>query len=449
MLHYCRLTDDQRRVFAVVENGHNVFVTGQGGTGKSFLVKEIFRTLTSRGIRCAIVCASGISGTVYNGLGISFSTVHAFYGQQAADLPWKLIVQRSTAHNLVRERLKAAQCIIWDEASMSSRRILELANYIRHVLATEGQSMKPFGGKQLIVVGEFLQLPPVPGPFDDGGHMFESFLWRKVLPHRYELISVMRQDRSERSFLQCLREIRLGICTETSELFIKGLSRNLEGNLGLEATHIYFHKARVLFHNCNVLRSLPGEFIRLEAIDQGDTAGIQCPAEKVVMLKRGCKVMLLWNLTDKLRNGSSGIFLGQTGNELTVHFPEFGKVNLKRETWNKRVETGSIVGSRTQFPVTAMYAITCHKSQGLTLPAVVLHSSKEFVAGLTYVSCTRVETCKHLQIVGFDKSQLLKAKEESVNVCDGHCEPADNTTCCRDRLLSEEDFTVVDADCLL
>ena len=254
-------------MFSIVERDHNVFVTGQGGAGKSFLVKEIFRSLTRKGIRCAIVCASGISSTVYNDLGVSVATVHSFYGLQAADLPWNLVIQRATSHNLVRERLKAAQCIIWDEASMSSRRILVLVNCIHHELAEEGKSMKPFGGKLLIVVGEFLQLPPVPGPFDDGRHMFESSLWKKFLPHRYELISIMRQDRSERSFLQCLKEIRLGFCSEESEVFIKGLSRNLEDNLRREATHIYFHKARVLFFNCNVLRSLPGEFIRLEATD--------------------------------------------------------------------------------------------------------------------------------------------------------------------------------------
>ena len=196
-------------------------------------------------------------------------------------------------------------------------------------------------------------------------------------------------------------------------------------------------------------RALSKKTIRLEAIDQGDTAGIQCPAEKVVMLKRGCKVMLLWILTEKLRNGSSGIFLEPAGNELTVDFPEVGKVKIKREAWNKRLETGSIVGSRKQLPLVAMYAITCHKSQGLALPAVVLHSSTEFVPGLTYVACTRVKTFHYLQIVGFDRSQLLKPKEKSVNICNGHCEPAANTSCCRDHLLSEEDFTMVDADCLV
>lgn len=166
------------------------------------------------------------------------------------------------------------------------------------------------------------------------------------------------------------------------------------------------------------------------------------------MLKVGCKVMLLWNLSEKLRNGSSGIFIGQAEKELIVDFPEVGKVSLKRETWNKRLVTGSIVGSRKQYPVAAMYAITCHKSQGLTLPAVVLHSSKEFVPGLTYVACTRVESCNHLQIVGFDRSHLLKPNKESVNICDGHCEPGTDTSCCRDHLLSEEDLSVLDADCL-
>ena len=154
--------------------------------------------------------------------------------------------------------------------------------------------MKPFGGKQLIVVCEFLS------SFDEGRHMFESSLWKKVLSHRYELIITMRQDRSERSFLQCLKEIRLGFCSEVSEEFIKGLSRNLEDNLRREATHIYFHKARVLFFNCNVLRSLPGEFIRLVATDQGNKTGIFEPLseelEKLIHRKHPTHLMgqIMW-----------------------------------------------------------------------------------------------------------------------------------------------------------
>lgn len=193
-----------REVLEEAEKGHNVFLTGQGGTGKSFAVKEIFRSLVRRGVHCTIISASGISGIVYDDLGVSVATVHAYYGLEAADLPWSLVIQRAMSHNLVRERFKEAECIIWDEASMSSWRIFELANYIHHVLAAEGQSLKPFAGRQLIVVSEFLQLPPVPNFFDQGRPMFESSLWRKVLPHRYELVSIMRQNNSERRFLQCL-----------------------------------------------------------------------------------------------------------------------------------------------------------------------------------------------------------------------------------------------------
>ena len=170
----CRLTDDQKEVLQVVERGHNVFITGQAGSGKSFLLKEIFRSLVRRGIRCAIICSSGIGGTVYDELGMKVGTVHAYYGFQTADLPWTLGVERVTSHNLVRERIKGVECIVWDEASMSSRRIFELVNYVHHLLATEGKTMKPFGGKQLVVVGEFVQLPPVPDFFDEGKPMYES-----------------------------------------------------------------------------------------------------------------------------------------------------------------------------------------------------------------------------------------------------------------------------------
>ena len=81
--------------------------------------------------------------------------------------------------------------------------------------------------------------------------------------------------------------------------------------------------------------------------------------------------MLLWNVRDDLRNGTSGTFLDQAGEHLIDDFPKIGKIDLKRETWNKRLTSGRLVGSRKQCPVVAMYAITCHKCQGLTLPAAV------------------------------------------------------------------------------
>ncbi len=104
-----------------------------------------------------------------------------------------------------------------------------------------------------------------------------------------------------------------------------------------------------------------------------------------------------------------------------------------------------VVGSRTQFPVALMFAITCHKSQGLTLPAVVLHCSKEFVAGLTYVAMTRVRSCENIQVLGFHPSKLLPPPEEAINVCVSHLPPVEDCSCCRKKELKEQDF-LLEAD---
>lgn len=181
---------------------------------------------------------------------------------------------------------------------------------------------------------------------------------------------------------------------------INNLERKLPVDLDKDAVHIFFKKIPVQLHNLKELRAMPGEFVRLDATDEGKTSSIQCPAEKTIFLKPGCKIMLLWNINERLRNGSTGTFVLCDGESILVEFPEVGTVRLKRETWQKRDPQGHVVGTRKQFPVALMFAITCHKSQGLTLPAVVLHCRKEFVPGLTYVSLTRVKSCEHIQVLG-------------------------------------------------
>ena len=274
----CRLTVDQREVLEVVERGHNVFITGQAGPGKSFLVKEIFRSLSRKGTKCEVICSSGIAGTVYGDITATVPTVHSFYGLQTADLPWRDVVNRATASNQVRDKIRGAGCIIWDEASMSSKRILEIANYIHYDLAEECDVAKPFGGKQIVIVAEFLQLPPVRG--SEGRPMYESPSWLYVVPHRYELITLKRLTTTEESFIKFLHEIRLGRCSQDSCEYSKSLARYLSDLLITEVTHVYFNKVSVLFHNSDVMRSMPGEFLRFEAIDEGDTAGMQWPAQK-------------------------------------------------------------------------------------------------------------------------------------------------------------------------
>lgn len=125
--------------------------------------------------------------------------------------------RRQIAWKFINSRVKAFDVIIWDEASMSSRRMFELMNFLHHELATDELSKSlPFAGKQIILVGEFLQLQPVPSLFDEGDFMFYSPLLDFGTPHRLALTRLMRQLEDDKLFLSTIADIRKGQCSISS-----------------------------------------------------------------------------------------------------------------------------------------------------------------------------------------------------------------------------------------
>ena len=364
-----------------------------------------------------IVCSSGISCQVYD-RGIA-STVHSFYDLMTADLPWRQLIDRSLANSVVRDRVRALDVIIWDEASMSSQRMFELVNCLHHELEDDQVNHTfPFAGKQLILVGEFLQLQPVPNIFDEGCYMFESALFELAISHRFALTQVMRQSENDKHFLSALAEIRLGWCSKDSEEYISSLKRSLSADLEERATHIFFRKIPVTLMNRKELDKLPGELLVYNASFENDYyTSMTWPGVEVLQLKRGCKVMLVWNLSDRLKNGSLGVFTGVRGDDLLVFFEDVGVVEISRQTWIKRNLTGQRMGGVTQFPLVLAYAVTCHKSQGLTLASAIVHCSREYVSGLIYVAISRVKSPEHIQILDFSPRQLLKSPTRAASRC--------------------------------
>lgn len=227
--------------------------------------------------------------------------------------------------------------------------------------------------------------------------------------------------------------------------FLNMLMRNL-GGLEKEALHIYFKKLPVAFHdNCESLLELPEPEFVFDAVHANETRGMNWPGSPVLHLRRGCPVILVWNLNDQLKNSSKGVFLDCSGEGLKVFFPQVGSVEIERHSWFKTNKQGNVVGSICQYPLVLAYAATCHKAQGPTLPAPVVHCSNEFVSGLTYVALSRVKDPGHLQVLNFKRHFLQPPNPRVKDECStdlGHLR--DDLQCCRNKILPAHFFTVQD-----
>ena len=295
-------------------------------------------------------------------------------------------------------------------------------------------------------VGDVWQLKPI-RTFDNGHPIFHSKLFNDAFPHRVELKQVKRQYASEFRLKRALDQVRAGECTDDTEAYFNSLDRECKPSDGsTDVVHIYFRKLPVEVHNIDVLSSLPGDLILLQSTDTGSAQYLERSISSVIPLQPGCNVRLLYNINNKLRNGSRGKFIGMKEAEngedkrVLVHFPTAGTVSLERRTWLKYDKNGVVQGSRTQFPITPCYAIMAHKAQSLTMNAAVVHCAQEFVSGQIYVALSRVKEEAALQVIGFQRKLLLPVPTELLSLVDDQCDPNRSLDCCRNNHLDESFF---------
>nr|XP_055058590.1 ATP-dependent DNA helicase PIF1 isoform X2 [Misgurnus anguillicaudatus] len=304
--------------------------------------------------------------------------------------------------------------LIIDEISMVEA---EFFDKLEAIARSIRRSTEPFGGIQLIVCGDFLQLPPVTKGKDKPNFCFQSRSWRKCIHMNMELTEVRRQ--TDKTFISLLQAVRVGRVTEevTAQL-LKSAYHCIERD-GILATRLCTHKDDVELTNENKLKHLPGPVRVFEAVDSDpmlvQTIDSQSPVGRLLQLKVGAQVMLTKNLDVQrgLVNGARGVVVDfQPGSQglPRVRFLCGAVEVMKRERWMFKA-SGGLYLSRQQLPLKLAWAISIHKSQGMTLDCVEISLARVFESGQAYVALSRARSLEGLRVMDFDP-RVVQANQD-------------------------------------
>lgn len=407
------LNDEQQNVFKACVGGKNVFFTGSAGTGKSFLLKKIISSLPPDGT--VATASTGVAACLIGGV-----TLHSFAGIGNGDGTLKRCYDLAS-RPMAAQVWRRCKTLVIDEVSMVDGEFFDklesVARYIR-------RNDRPFGGIQLILCGDFLQLPPVTKSFENSNRdfnpapasnavtkrfCFQSEAWSRVIGISYELKIVHRQKDLE--FVRILNLLRIGhVNEEVTKRLLDTAKQTIESD-GILATQLCSHAADAAAINETKLRRLDGETRVFNATDSDASAAKQLdgqvPAPARLELKVGAQVMLLKNINvaEGLVNGARGVVVRYDSNVPVVHFKRGREYVAKPEKWMIRTPAGGLL-VRRQVPLKLAWAFSIHKSQGLTLDCVEMSLSKVFEAGQAYVALSRVQNLQSLRVLDFDSKQV-------------------------------------------
>lgn len=408
------LSEEQKQAIYAIEDGDSIFVTGSAGTGKSFLLQYLRRNYLGAGLH--ITASTGIAA-----INIGGQTLHSWSGIGLGNMPLEVTIQNlfSAKFSKLRRRIKNAKMLAIDEISMISGVTFDLLDGVFKAVRGNEQ---PFGGLQMILFGDFLQLPPVEKT-GEVNFCFASEAWKNLNPRTFILKKVFRQQDQE--FVNLLDNIRFGNIDESDMNLLKSRINLSDINSHIKPTLLVTHNAQVDLINQQELKKIPeiSKFFTADFI--GDQAKFDflrknCLAYERLELKVGSQVMMLKNTYQKdgIINGSLGIIRGFSDKKEypIVEFQNGKKLTIAPEEWalekfDEEKRAATIEAQMIQIPLILSWAITIHKSQGMTLDKVRCDLSKVFVDGQIYVALSRVKTIEGLYIEGLDFRRIKANKE--------------------------------------
>ena len=396
-------TPEQTAVLNAVKAKKNVFITGAGGVGKSHVIREIVTWGAETGVSVAVTAMTGCAAVLLSG-----KTLHSWAGiGLARESPAELlkIVQSRGA-----SRWKKAQILVIDEVSMMTPDILEKLDYIARRIRKQPNTK--FGGLQLVLVGDFCQLPPV----SSNQFLFESPIWSTLIDETHNLVQIVRQK--DPVFQRILTEARMGALTDESIAILKGRMNLPWQENDIRPTLLYARNTDVDRINKENMDSLTGErhiyvaktVTKAEATYANsqqslDKLDADSPYDETLELCVGAQVMLLVNLDQErgLVNGSRGIVTGYSPSGLPI--VKFTTSSVIVDVFQWWLPEG--VG-RSQIPLKIAYAMSIHKGQGATLDSALIDiGSNTFTYGQAYVALSRCRSLESLYVWRFDPKMVL------------------------------------------
>jgi ATP-dependent DNA helicase PIF1 len=397
---YKTFNKGQREFFELFFTGKSIFLSGGGGVGKSYCLQKLIDFCENEMIPVSRTASTG--GAALN---IRGQTIHSFAGIGIADKNIDAIVKdvlKSKSFN----RIKSCKVLILDEVSMLSKRLFTIIDI---VLRKVKNSDKPFGGVQLVLTGDFLQLPPV-GQGDDGCFAFESVSWKMANITTHVLTESVRQK--EASFADALIKLRMSDFSRLS-VFKERLNKDILGKF--KPLKVFPHKASVDAINNKELAAIKGKEYTFTAERFGKDNHLaffdkNCQAKKELVLKIGAQVCLVSNISveNGLVNGSFGkiidVDVGKCGKLCPVVEFKNGMMELiepvKFEI-NEEIANGEykVAARHTQIPLKIAYAGTAHSCQGITCDAIEADLNKIFGYGMGYVVMSRCKTLEGMKII--------------------------------------------------
>ena len=430
-----KVTNADDRVFehiiALIEDGNNIFVTGGAGVGKSYTLNKLKEKYDKK---LHITSTTGISAINVNG-----QTLHSWAGIGLADKPVYEIVKKIRRKPTLYKTLLCCDMLAIDEISMLDNITFD---YVSEVLKAVRENDKPFGGIQVLIFGDFFQLPPVRMKEDGKDFCFNCQAWKELNLKTVLLKEVKRQ--SEKELSEALNNVRIDkTSAEDLKVFYK---RDVEPDYEApkDILQIFGTNADADAYNSKCFNEIPERPYTYEAKDElyiyndiGEESvtvlntkditdknvskydlmalkkfNEDCKAPEKLELKEGCRVMLLKNIDVKkgLANGSCGTIKQLTSGSIDILFDNGVRANLLPVEF-EYIKEGRTKIKRTQYPLRLAYGITIHKSQGMTFDKLVVNFNRIFDYGQAYVALSRTKTLEGLIIRGFDHNKIVANKE--------------------------------------